>query len=87
MAGNKKNVRNPQSELFRRLTRIFSGPMANYRVQTPRKLRRTQLDKYRFKSASGKQFKKSSYNPFEQLSAAIMSNQLRAERYSDFEQM
>ena len=46
MAGNKKNVRNPQSELFRRLTRIFSGPMVNYRVQTPRKLRRTQLENH-----------------------------------------
>ncbi len=32
-------------------------------------------------------FKKSSYNPFEQLSTAIMANQLRAERYQDFEQM
>ena len=87
MANNKKNPKNPDSPLFRQLTRLLSGPLVNYRTQTSRKLSRVQLDKFKFQSASGLNFKKSSYNPFEQLSTAIMANQMRAERYQDFEQM
>ena len=87
MADNKRNPKNNQSALFRQLTRLLSGPLVNYRTQTSRKLSRVQLDKFKFQSASGLNFKKSSYNPFEQLSTAIMANQLRAERYQDFEQM
>jgi hypothetical protein len=87
MAKNNKNPKNNESALFRQLTRLLSGPLINYRTQTSRKLRRVQLDKFKFQSAGGLNFKKSSYNPFEQLSTAIMANQLRAERYQDFEQM
>ena len=87
MANKKKNVKNPESALFKQLTRLLSGPLVNYRTQTSRKLSRRQLDKFKFQSASGLNFKKSSYNPFEQLSTAIMANQIRAERYQDFEQM
>tara|TARA_R100000152_G_C6778551_1_gene209334 strand:+ start:1021 stop:3003 length:1983 start_codon:yes stop_codon:yes gene_type:complete len=84
---NNKNPRNPQSRLFRQLTKLFSGPIINYRTQTPRKERRRNLDKYNFTSASGKQFKKTSYDPFENLTSNIMSNQNRIERYGDFDQM
>ena len=87
MANNNKNPKNNQSALFKQLTRLLSGPLVNYRTQTNRKLSRVQLDKFKFQSASGLNFKKSAYNPFEQLSTAIMANQLRAERYQDFEQM
>ena len=87
MAENKRNPKNNQSALFKQLTRLLSGPLVNYRTQTSRKLSRVQLDKFKFQSASGLNFKKSSYNPFEQLSTAIMANQMRAERYQDFEQM
>ena len=87
MAENKRNPKNNQSALFKQLTRLLSGPLVNYRTQTSRKLSRVQLDKFKFQSDSGLNFKKSSYNPFEQLSTAIMANQLRAERYQDFEQM
>ena len=87
MAKNKNNPKNNESALFKQLTRLLSGPLVNYRTQTSRKLRRVQLDKFKFQSAGGLDFKKSSYNPFEQLSTAIMANQLRAERYQDFEQM
>ena len=87
MAANNRNPKNNQSALFKQLTRLLSGPLVNYRTQTSRKLSRVQLDKFKFQSAAGLNFKKSSYNPFEQLSTAIMANQLRAERYQDFEQM
>ena len=86
---NKNNPKNPNSNLFRRLTRIFSGPIIDYRSQTIRKYRRSQLDKFAktFKSLSGQQFKKASYNPFHNLQSNIISAQNRVERYADFDQM
>ena len=89
MADQTKNPRNPESTLFRRLTRLFSGPITNYRSQMTRNYKRTQLDYFssRFKSASGQQFKRSGYNPFAQINTSAMSNQRRSERYTDFDQM
>ena len=79
--------RNPGSSLYKRLTRLLSGPLTNYRRQTPRREKRRQLDKYYFQSATGQQFKKASYDPFENLTSNILANQNRVERYADFEQM
>ena len=89
MADNKNNPNNPQSELFRRLTRLFSGPIVNWRTQMNRKIRRTSLDKYatQFRSASGQQFRKAEYSPFDVMHSKIMAQQNRAERYVDYEQM
>ena len=86
---NKKNTRNPQSLLFRRLTRLLSGPLTQYRTQNNHRLRRIDLDKYanKFTSASGKDFKKTAYSPYDNLSANYMSSQQRTERYVDFDQM
>ncbi len=63
MADRNKNPNNQESELFRRLTRLFSGPIVNWRTQMNRKIRRTALDKYatQFTSASGQHFKKAEY--------------------------
>ena len=89
MADNTRNPRNNQSNLFKRLTRLFSGPIVNYRSQSGRRIRRQNLDKYAgtFKSASGQQFKKSTYNPLERISHEAIANQRRSERYVDFDQM
>jgi len=89
MADNTNNPRNADSGLFKRLTRLFSGPIVNRRSQTGRRLRRKDLDKYssKFRSLSGKQFKKASYSPFENLQSNVMTNQQRNERYVDFDQM
>ena len=87
MADSKKRNRNPDSSLFRRLTKLFSGPIINYDAQTPRRERRRQLDKYNFRSASGQQFKKSVYDPFSNLTYNYVASQGRAERYADFDQM
>jgi hypothetical protein len=86
---NGKNVRNPASPLFRRLTRLFSGPIVNYRAQNVNQNRRAELEKYgnKFTSASGKDFKRMGYNPFSDLSANIYQNQSRLQRYIDFDQM
>jgi len=84
-----KNPNNPQSDLFKALTRLFSGPIINYRSQSGRRIRRQHLDKYksRFKSASGQQFKKSLYNPLDVIATDAIANQRRTERYIDFDQM
>ena len=86
---NKKNPANPQSGLFKALTRLFSGPIINYRSQSGRRIRRQHLDKFgsRFKSTSGQQFKKSLYNPLDVVATDAIANQRRSERYVDFDQM
>jgi hypothetical protein len=86
---NARNPANPQSDLFKALTRLFSGPIINYRSQSGRRIRRQHLDKFgsRFKSASGQQFKKSVYNPLDVVATDAMANQRRTERYVDFDQM
>ena len=83
------NPTNPDSTLFKKLTRLFSGPIINYRQQHARKLRRHKLDKYAstFRSASGQQFKKKSYNPYDHIMTGMMKHQHRSERYGDFDQM
>ena len=89
MAEDKKNPRNPTSELYKRLTKLFSGPVVGRRTQTGRRIRKQQLDKYghMFKSASGQEFKRSHYNPFESMNSNYMANQNRTERYVDSDQM
>ena len=84
-----KNPKDQQSTLFKALTRLFSGPIINYRSQSGRRIRRQHLDKFssRFKSASGQQFKKALYNPLDQLTTNAIANQKRTERYVDFDQM
>tara|TARA_Y100001937_G_scaffold99850_1_gene136458 strand:- start:1667 stop:3694 length:2028 start_codon:yes stop_codon:yes gene_type:complete len=84
-----KNPANEESELFKRLTRLFSGPIVNYRSQSGRRIRRQHLDKFssRFKTASGQQFKKTLYNPLDQIATNAIANQRRSERYVDFDQM
>ena len=74
---NEKNPANQESKLFKSLTRLFSGPIVNYRSQTGRRIRRQHLDKFssRFKSASGQQFKKTLYNPLDTIATNAISNQ------------
>ena len=83
------NPKNPDSRLFKKLTRVFSGPIIDYRAQTIRKYRRHQLDKFAntFKSLSGQPFKRTAHNPFENLQTSMIANQNRVERYADFDQM
>jgi len=84
-----RNPLNQQNDLFKALTRLFSGPIVNYRSQTGTKIRRQHLDKFssRFRTASGQQFKKSQYSPLDNLALNAMQNQRRVERYIDFDQM
>jgi len=92
MAKNDKNPRNPAAPLFKRLTRLLSGPIVNYRTQVARQERRSDLEKYRtrFRSMSGQEFKRHDSNMsqnFNLFTSAAFRNQNRAERYIDFEQM
>ena len=89
MADQRKNPRNPRSDLFKALTRIFSGPLTTRRTQTGRRLRRYQLDKYqsRFTSASGQEFKTARSRNAYNVQLAIINQHNRVERYVDFDQM
>jgi len=89
MAPTDKNPKNRDSNLFKALTRLFSGPIINYRSQSGRRIRRQHLDKFssRFKSVSGQQFKKSLYNPLDTMATSAIQSQRRGERYVDFDQM
>ena len=92
MAKNTRNPRNPAAPLFKRLTRMLSGPIVNYRAQIARQDKRSNLDKYRyrFRSMSGQEFKRSDNNMsqnYNMLTSAAFRSQNRAERYIDFEQM
>ena len=84
-----QKTRNPDSPLFKRLTRLFSGPIINYRSQNTRQLRRRRLDKYarQFTDVSGQKFERMGYNPLDNLSAHAIQTQSRLQRYADFEQM
>ena len=86
---NPNQPYNPQSDLFKSLTRLFSGPITQRRTQTGRNLRRRHLDIYAksFRSASGRQFKKAEYNPMNNLAVNMVGNRNRTDRYVDFEEM
>ncbi len=86
MAGNDRNPADQESRLFKALTRLFSGPIVNYRSQTGRRIRRQHLDKFasRFRTTSGQQFKKTLHNPLDNLAANAIANQRRGERYQIF---
>ena len=88
-ADQRNNPKNNASPLFKRLTKLFSGPIVNFRAQKPTRERKYQLDKYasRFNSLQGLSYKKNVYNPFDSLRSGNMAIQSRAERYVDFEQM
>ena len=87
MVDKRRNPRNSESKLFRQLTRLLSGPIVNYRKQVPRKLKRRELDNFRFRSTSGQNFKKSAHNPYDKMQSNFFANQNRNERYVDFDQM
>jgi len=85
---NTNNPRNKDSTLFRRLTRLFSGPIADYdRPAVTRGVTR-DVKKYTFTSSTGREFKKKEYyNPFGDLSNKILWQRNKQVRYTDFDQM
>jgi hypothetical protein len=87
---NKRNSKNQDSNLFKQLTKLLSGPLVKYRRQDTRQLKKRRLDKYksRFKSASGQEFKMSAYEDvYSSLRSDYYQNQNRMDRYADFDQM
>ena len=85
---DSNNPRNNRSTLFKRLTRIFSGPIVSYDTPSVITGRSTDLKKYTFTSSTGREFKKKEYyNPFGELSNKVLFNRNRQIRYTDFDQM
>ena len=92
--GIEQNPRNRASQLYKTLTRLFSGPVVNYRRQQLRgntrhvHLNQRQRWNSRIKNAYGRlAFKKAEYNPFDALALNYMTQHNRKERYNDFDQM
>ena len=82
------NPRNRNSTLFKRLTRLLSGPIVNYDKPAVTKGDRRDVQKYTFTSSTGREFKKKEYyNPFGSLSNKVLFNRNRQIRYTDFDQM
>ena len=85
---NENNPRNIQSTLFKRLTRLFSGPIVNYKQPSVVKTTPRTVKKYKFKTSTGKEFKKKEYyNPFSGLQNKVLMNRDKQLRYTDFDQM
>ena len=85
---NNNNPRNNQSSLFRRLTRLFSGPLVNYDQPSVTRGSRRDVKKYTFTTSTGREFKKKEYyNPFGDLSNKALFLRNKQVRYTDFEQM
>jgi hypothetical protein len=84
----ENNPRNSSSTLFKRLTRLLSGPIVNYDKPGVTKGDRRDVQKYTFTSSTGREFKKKEYyNPFGSLSNKVLFNRNRQIRYTDFDQM
>ena len=85
---NGSNPKNDESTLFKRLTRLFSGPIVNYdQTGVARNTGRT-VKKYKFKSSTGKEFKHKEYfNPFSSLQNKSLMSRDKQIRYLDFDQM
>ena len=85
---NNQNPRNNQSALFKRLTRLFSGPIVDYDRPANIRSNRRDITKYTFTSNTGREFKKKEYhNPFGDLTNKVLYNRNKQMRYTDFEQM
>ncbi len=85
---NSNNPRNSQSALFKRLTRLFSGPIVTRRRRQIQSQRSEAPDKYTFRTSTGREFKKKEYyNPFQPIQLKNLSTMDRVQRYADFEEM
>ena len=85
---NVNNPRNQQSPLFKRLTRLFSGPIVDYDRPSVVRASRRDITKETLTSSTGKEFKKREYhNPFGDLTNKVLYNRNKQMRYTDFEQM
>jgi hypothetical protein len=85
---DNNNPRNQSSSLFKRLTRLFSGPIVDYDTPSVTRGSLRDVKKYTFTSSTGKEFKKREYhNPFTDLSNKVLWKRNKQVRYTDFEQM
>ena len=85
---NGNNPRNSQSSLFKRLTRLFSGPIVTRRRRQVQTQSNYGPDKYTFRTNTGREFKKKEYyNPFQPSQFKNLATMDRSIRYSDFEEM
>ena len=78
------NPRNQASPLFKRLTRLFSGPIVNYDRPSVTRTSARDIKKYTFTSSTGREFKKKEYyNPFGDLNNKVLYQRNKQVRYTD----
>ena len=58
---NQNNPRNNDSSLFKRLTRLFSGPIVDYNQPSVTRTTARTAKKYTFRTSTGKEFKKKEF--------------------------
>lgn len=85
---NAPNLKNKDSSLFKKLTKIFSGPLVTYRSKIVAKHRGKDVEKYgkRFNSLSDNSYRRESYF-YDATRTHMLAIQTRMERYIDFDQM
>jgi hypothetical protein len=85
---NRKPYSQKETEFYKKLTRLFSGPIANYQRQFPYKPKKSDLYKYNFKDLSTGPIKRSSNQLRLLLSNRAASAEVnRIDRYIDYNQM
>ena len=82
------NIKNKESSLFKKLTKIFSGPLVTYRSKIVAKHRGKDTEKYgkKFNSLSDNSYRRESYF-YDATRTHMLAIQTRMERYIDFDQM
>lgn len=85
----KTDTKSSESEFFKKITRLFSGPISNYQRQFPYKPQKKDLYKYPFKDSANGSSIKNVRNPFRLLLAnkTSYSEAHRLDRYIDYNQM
>lgn len=81
------NPKNPTNALFKKMTRIFSGPIVQLKQPFGHGQRRRDLERYSFDLPHNATFAKNRHDPFQFLYSRSFVEATRQDRYSDFEQM
>jgi hypothetical protein len=84
----ESNPYNPLHKLYKQLTRMFSGPLASYKMPQVNLAKRKDLNRHKFQSPTGLQFKKEqSSSPIDYLYTRNVANLGRMERYQEVDLM
>jgi hypothetical protein len=81
---NGKNVRNPASPLFKRLTRLFSGPIVNYRAQNVNQNRRASGPIVNYRAQNVNQNRRAELDKYSTKFTSASGKQFKKMEYNPF---